>query len=74
MTAEVTCVMCGVDDDLDAAMEDGWTPYVWLSATERVDASVCPSCTELHVEIVDGDPSLIPGHEGALLRSKGGVA
>jgi hypothetical protein len=65
----LSCDLCGLVEDEDQAIEDGWVPYFWVTETVLRDSPVCPSRARKHLEDFDEEPMLKPGHLIALGRS-----
>lgn len=61
---ELQCAFCGRLSSLRDAIEDGWTPDFWRTDTGTGDGgTTCPGCSEEHLDFLDGEYALKPGHE-----------
>jgi hypothetical protein len=62
----LSCDLCGLIEDEDRAIKDGWVPYFWVTQTVCRDSPVCPECAREHLEGFEEEPILKPGHLIAL--------
>ena len=55
----IECPLCRkATTTLDAAPEQGWTPYYWVGREIEVDDPVCPDCAKSRLTTIDGEPCL----------------
>jgi hypothetical protein len=68
----LVCAFCGTALPRSEAQEHGWVPYFFVSAvvkwmeepeTVESDKPACEQCAAEHLDDLDSDPILKPGHE-----------
>jgi hypothetical protein len=63
-STRMECGFCGVTTpDTDSAIEMGWIPEFWLDDDNPADRPACSDCASEHLDDLDADPIIKPGHE-----------
>ena len=67
----LVCAFCGTALPASEAQECGWVPTFFLNDTSETDQPACCECASEHLDDLDADPIIRPGHE-RFFRGVGG--